>query len=253
MNGPIVVGVDASAASRAAAAWAVTEAYDRRATLRLVSVIEHERQRCQAEYALRLARAAVENEALSVSVEEVITTGPTSVALLEEASAAAMICLGTAHRIGAPLGAVTTTLAARAECAVAIIRGDGYGAARDGGVIAVVLDDESDNDAIVRQAMKEGRLRNATVRQIDRRVNSWVRRFPDVPVELVAAGTGRGSLPHLRELPALAVLRQAEADQLAGCVTPNCHPIRGYPDCSLLFVRDGHDEYHCQGEALANN
>jgi hypothetical protein len=36
----------------------------------------------------------------------------------------------------------------------------------------------------------------------------------------------------------LAVVGSADAVELAGLTTPNCHPIVGYPDCSVLVVRD---------------
>ena len=39
--------------------------------------------------------------------------------------------------------------------------------------------------------MEEGRLRRAPVLLIDRRVDSWVRRYPDVHVQTVATRQGR--------------------------------------------------------------
>jgi hypothetical protein len=35
----------------------------------------------------------------------------------------------------------------------------------------------------------------------------------------------------------LAVVGSADADEIAGLATPNCHPIVGFPDCSILVVR----------------
>ena len=57
-------------------------------------------------------------------------------------------------------------------------------------MIAVVLNDEPDDDEVVYLAMEEARRRRATVRQIDRRLDSSVRRYPDVPVQMIAAGSG---------------------------------------------------------------
>jgi hypothetical protein len=51
----------------------------------------------------------------------------------------------------------------------------------DIGRIAAVQNDESDNDAVVHR-MEEGRLRRAPVLLIDRRLDSWARRCPDVHV-----------------------------------------------------------------------
>ena len=89
-------------------------------------------------------------------------------------------------------------------------------------------------------AMHEGRLRNAIVRQVDRRLNSWIRRYPDVHVETVAAGTGcrYGNSSHQHAGVQLAVVGQADADKISTLAVPNCHPIVDYPACSVLLVRD---------------
>ena len=237
----VVVGVDGSPPARAAVSWAVAEARDRDVPLRLVAVVDdhtriHDQE--QAQDALRLACAAIENQSASVPFDEVVRFGSAPSVLLEESRSAAIVCVGSAFREGAPLGVTATTLAERAHCPVAVIRNTDAFTVRGGGVVAVVLDDEPDNDAVVHQAMREGRLRHATVRQIDRRLHSWVRRFPDVHVDIVAAGIGPGTRDsHDREPPQLAVLGRRDAASVAGVVTPNCHPIVGYPDCSVLFVR----------------
>lgn len=237
----VVVGVDGSPQARAAVSWAVAEACDRDVPLRLVAVVaDHTRihDQEQAQDALRLACAAAESQSMSVPFDEVIRFGCAPSVLLEESRSAAIVCVGSAFRKGAPLGVTATTLTERAHCPVAVIRNADASTVWNDGVIAVVLDDEPDNDAVVHQAMMEGRLRHATVRQIDRRLHSWVRRFPDVHVDIVAAGTGPGTQhAHDRELPQLAVLGRRDAASVAGVVTPNCHPILGYPDCSVLFVR----------------
>jgi nucleotide-binding universal stress UspA family protein len=230
-------------AARAATAWAATEAGDRGVPLRLVSVIDDETHRSQAEDALRLARGAVENQAVTVQVEEVIRHGSSLDVLLQESAGAAMVCVGSSHRCGTALDVTSTTLAQQAQCNVAIIRSEGNGESRPGGIITVVLDDLPGNDAIVHQAMREGRLRHATVRQVDRRLKSWVRRFPDVHVEVVAAGTGRSACQSSdHNLAELAVIGHADAQRLTGLVSPNCHAILGYPDVSMLFVHDDSDE-----------
>jgi nucleotide-binding universal stress UspA family protein len=234
---PVVVGVDGSPTSRAAACWAVAEARDRGVPMRLVAVIDEDRRsRWSAQEALRLACGDVEDLSATVHFETVVRRGSVPEILLQESQSAALICVGTHQRTGEPLGRIATALAEGAHCGVAII--SSCDAETDGGVIAVVLDDEPDNHAVVHQAMREGRLRHSTVRQVDRRVDSWARRFPDVHVETVAAGLG-WSAGESRDhrLPNLAVLGRKDAAHVAGVVTPNCHPIVGYPDCSLLFVR----------------
>lgn len=137
------------------------------------------------------------------------------------------------------VGPTATALAERACSPVAIIRTRDDGTPRTEGVVSVVLSDEADNDDVVHLAMQEGRLRRATVRQIDRRTDSWIRRFPDVHVETVAAGTGGQYCDYKNGDAAvgLAVVGRADADQIASLTVPNCHPILGYPDCSVLLVR----------------
>ena len=83
-------------------------------------------------------------------------------------------------------------------------------------MIAVVLNDEPDNDEVVHVAMEEARRRRATVRQIDRRLDSWVRRYPDVPVQIVAAGTGVKVAENHSNAIDLAVVGEADADELPG-------------------------------------
>jgi len=235
---PVVVGIDGSHAALNAARWALAEAVVRETTLRLVAVQDECDDRgmtaCRARHALDAAYGAVTCSS-AVEVQTVAVAGCPADVLVEESKHASMICVGAHGQHGTPLGSLTATLSQRAQCPVAIIREQ----AEDcGGVISVVLDDAPDNDAVVHQAMKEGRLRKATVRQIDRRTNSWVRRFPDVHVETVAAGCGphRGC-PAEPVLSQLAVVGRADAERIGDLVSPNCHPIVGYPDCSVLLVR----------------
>lgn len=234
---PIVVGVNRSVAARAAASWAAVEARDQCIPVRLVAVIHDEHERSQAEDSLRLVRASVENVAPTVHIDEVIRFGEPSDVLVEESGRAAMVCLGTSHRVGASLERTVTTVAERAQSPVAVITPTDFNCEVGRGVVAVVLDDQPGNDAVVATAMREGRLRNAVVRQIDHRLDSWVRRFPDVVVEIVADGAGRGfDRGHDRVRPQLAVLPKTDAGRLAGSVSPCYHPIVGYPDVSMLFV-----------------
>ncbi len=131
-------------------------------------------------------------------------------------------------------------LAQRAACPVAIIRSRRDGTPQTDGVITVVLSDEPANDDLVRVAMHEGRLRGATVRQIDQRTDSWVRRYPDVHVEIVTDTAGlRSHLDNTESDPriGLAVVGPADTEALGSLTIPNSHPIHGFPDCSVLVVR----------------
>lgn len=246
----VVVGVNGSQAAVNAAKWAIEEALTRQLPLRLVYVIPRHEGRTasapisdweleRAEMALSQADCAVLSERKPVEIETAVLSGDPARVLVDESQDAALVCVGTSRRGWASdglLGPTAVALVADARCPVAIIRTNPDGSPTSLGVIAVVLNDEPDNDEVVHHAMEEGRRRHATVRQIDRRLNSWVRRYPDVRVQTVAAGTGvhgekRGGAVDL------AVVGSADADSIVGLATPNCHPIVGYPDCSVLVVR----------------
>jgi nucleotide-binding universal stress UspA family protein len=243
----VAVGIDGSQAAVDAAKWAVAEATSRGLPLRLIYVIpiaesppasagimqpeleSAETALCRAEYAVHAQRKAVD-------VETVLLRGDPDYVLIDESRDAAMICLGSKRPRSKPFGSTAATLAQRAHCPVAIIRTDTYAPHTYGGVIAVVLDDEPDNDAVVHAAMQEGRLRGATVRQIDRRMDSWVRRYPDVHVQIVAEGTTNAEYPENHDgAIQLVIVGRAEADELT--VAPTARPILGYPDWSMLVVR----------------
>ncbi len=248
----VVVGVDSSKAAINAAKWAVDEAIGRQIPIRLVHVVgrsgapsaspqasDWELER--AETALCQAEVAVQDVGKPVEVETVILSGNPERVLIDESQDAALVCVGTDRRGWAAeklLGTTEAALATGAHCPVAIIRTKADGTTAEPGVIAVVLNDEPDNDEVVHFAMEEGRRRHATVRPIDRRLNSWVRRYPDVPVQIVAAGTGmKASEKHSGAIE-LAVVGRVDAEQIAELATPNGHPILGYPDCSVLIIRD---------------
>ncbi len=235
----VVVAIDGSNAALQAADWAIPEAVYRFAALRLVFATPEQgpAMRDRARCALATAYGRVTSRAPRLDVETAYAMGGSVEAFIEESAHASMLCIGTTGHHGTPLDANTTAIVQRAHCPVALIRERAEDAADDE-VVAVVLDDASDNDAVVHQAMAEGRLRKATVRMIDRRTDSWVRRYPDVPVQMVAAGcgppAGRGVT---RSLSQLAVVGRADTGHIGEITAPNCHPIVGYPDCSVLFVR----------------
>ncbi|OBG32667.1 universal stress protein [Mycobacterium sp. E3198] len=247
----VVVGINGSQAAVNAAKWTIEEAVSRQLPLRLVYVIprrgaefgsapisEWELER--AETALSQAESAVQKAKKPVEIDTAVLSGDPGQVLIDESHDAALVCVGTSRRGWASdglLGPTATALVAEAQCPVAIIRTNPDGSPTELGVIAVVLNDEPDNDEVVHQAMEQGRRRHATVRQIDRRLNSWVRRYPDVHVQTVAAGTGVKTGEKHTGAIELAVVGSADAAEIAGLATPNCHPIVGYPDCSVLVVR----------------
>jgi nucleotide-binding universal stress UspA family protein len=245
--GAIVVGVDGSLEALNAVRWAVAEAVHRDLTLRLVHAVpvRHGTTRdgdSDCDSVLSDAEDAATQIKESVRVQMAEIPGRPGDVLICESRRASMVCIGSREPRRAAsrlIGATAAALAEHARCPVAIIRTGDDGCARTDGVVAVVLSDECDNDDVVHRAMHEGRLRGATVRQIDRRVDSWIRRYPDVRVETVAAGTGGqyGRCESRNPEVGLAVVGSSDAGKIATLSTPNCHPIVGYPDCSVLLVR----------------
>ncbi|MCV7348308.1 universal stress protein [Mycolicibacterium rhodesiae] len=249
LPGAVVVGVDGSPWSLNALDWAVPEAVSRDVPLRLIHAVPAALPRESGsddrgwDAILVEAQDVATQTHRGVCVETASVVGTPGEVLERESAEAAMVCIGARppHVAGGRLfGGTAIHLADHARCPVAIIRSGDDGRARVGGVVAVVLSDEPDNDDVVHLAMQEGRLRDATVRQIDRRVDSWIRRYPDVHVETVSAGTGwvgrRDEDPHDRQV-GLAVVGTSDADTLTSLAVPNCHPILGYPDCSVVLVR----------------
>jgi nucleotide-binding universal stress UspA family protein len=231
----VVVGVDGSHAAVSAAKWAVDEAISRQLPLRLVHVVGRKEAQSESastqpsdweleigEIALYQAEVAVQDVGRPVEVETVLLSGDPEQVLINESQDAALVCVGTDRRGWAAdilLGTTEAALATRAHCPVAIIRTNPDGTATEPGVIAVVLNDEPDNDQVVHYAIEEGRRRNATV-------------------QVVAAGTGVKPSENHSSAIELAVVGRADADQIAELATPNCHPIVGYPDCSVVVIRD---------------
>jgi hypothetical protein len=101
-----------------------------------------------------------------------------------------------------------------------------------------VQNDEPDNEMVVQRAMEEGRLRRAPVLLIDMRLDSWVRRYPDVYVETVAARQGRRRRDANRsDSIQLAVVGSADAEHVARLIWPDYHPVLGDANRSVLLVR----------------
>ena len=247
-RGPVVVGVDGSRSALNAVTWAVAEAVDRDVPLRIVHALGAEPAPRPGEndavsHVLARAEDAAHQADDSVSTEVVTSLGRPGDVLVCESRRASLICVGSHPRPcdeSALFSPTVARLAQRAACPVAIIRSRRDGTPQTDGVITVVLSDEPANDDVVRVAMHEGRLRGATVRQIDQRTDSWVRRYPDVHVEIVTDTAGLRSHPDTTESDpriGLAVVGPADTEALGSLTIPNSHPIHGFPDCSVLVVR----------------
>jgi nucleotide-binding universal stress UspA family protein len=244
----VVVGIDGSQAAIDAARWAVDEARSLNVPLRLVHVIPPTRTchpytqtRCDVEHFesdLEYAQAIVEGT--GVQVETAVLHGPPSQVLIDETRKAAMICVGSVGRgrlARMPLGSTAAALAKHAHCAVAIVR-TANGPQTANGWIAAVLNDEPDNDAVVHRAMAEARLRKSSVLLIDRRVDSWIRRYPDVPVRTIAENSRQmRPIENHGDSVQLVVVGNADADNVAQLADYNCHPVLRYVNAPVLLIR----------------
>jgi nucleotide-binding universal stress UspA family protein len=246
----VVVGIDGSQAALDAATWAVAEAISRGVPLRLVHVspATHARRPPaeerpwdveRAETALYRAETAINDTGKPVQVETAIRRGRPDCVLIDESRDAPLVCVGSEGKgpcARTPLGSTAAALAKHSHCPVAIVRAGG--AAHTSGWIAAVQNDEPDNDAVVHRAMEEGRLRKAPVLLIDMRLDSWVRRYPDVHVQTVAARQRETRCDENRSNSIqLAVVGSADAEHVAQLVWPDYHPVLGDDNRSVLLVR----------------
>lgn len=268
--GQVVVGVDGSDAAIGAAEWAVKEAIHQDVPLRLVHVIQiadgpmrsadvSSAEEDYAESSLRAARLAVEATGLQVKIETAVLYGDIDSALIAESSTATVICVGSmgiGRVANMVVGSTAAILAEEAHCPVAIIRRDGQSPPPKAGFIAVVVDDQPDNDMVMRWAMEEARVRRARVLALGvwrwalfensherfyRRLDDWLRRYPDVQVEVA---TTRLSVTRYLEgfigAVQLVVIGSEDAHRVVQLVGPQGPPILAHADCSVLVVQGTH-------------
>lgn len=266
----VVVGIDGSRTALQAAVWAVDEAASRDIPLRLVYAVDPEtatgsdshaaaHDLATAEIAIRQAMMAVESTDQPVKIElEIVQERP--VRALKEASRwAAMLCvgsLGLKHSSQGRIGSTAAALASSAHCPVAIVHGHAPSSAQKSWVVAE-LNESPSSDGALRRALDEARLRKAPLRvlttwqsrytdihdhravadgnrlaksRLDRRLDEWRTRYPDLDVEAVAV---HGSFLNY-------VAANAESIQLLVIAHDRAHGITeliGPPGCGAL--RDG--------------
>jgi hypothetical protein len=200
-----------------------------------------------AEESLRAAQAAVDAVGKPVKVETAIVDGPPGAALVAESSDADMICVGSVG-IGqyarSILGSTATELAEKAHCPVAVIRPQEDQPRHAVNWVVVAINDKHDNEAVVECALAEAKLRQAPVLiigkrdRLDRDVEQWKQRHPDVHVYPVSDGADVARfLKKHDERVQLAVIGAAEAGELAQIVGPHGHPIFHHAQSSALVVR----------------
>jgi nucleotide-binding universal stress UspA family protein len=268
--GPVVVGIDGSDAAIEAAQWAANEAVHQDVPLRLVHVIPitdrpiastaaYPAEKGYAESSLRAACLAVKSIGLPVKIETAVLYDDVDSALIAESNNASIICLGSVgigRVANMVLGSTAATVAEHAHSPVAIIRRTDDGPRPKAGFIAVVVDDEPGNDEVMQWGMEEARARRAPVlalrvghwghrksgdERFYRRLDGWLRRYPDVEVEVAITRLGLARyLQGYIGAVQLVVIDGEHANRAAQLVGPHSLPIFAHADCSVLIVRDKH-------------
>lgn len=219
----IVVGIDGSRSAIGAALWAVDEAVSRDIPLRLVCVIAPATATTSGiadvrtgETMLRDAVSAIEATEEPVKIECEIAHGHPVHALRTACRGSAMLCVGSAglaHSGHGRIGSTAAALAGAAQCPVAIVTARHPPPAGPGWVVAEVGESPA-REVTLQRAAEEASLRHArlcvvttwlsrytdihdsnavaegnrlTKARLDRRLDEWRRRFPDLDIHAVAA------------------------------------------------------------------
>lgn len=266
---PVVAGVDGSKPAIRAALWAVDEAISRDVPLRLLYAIEPGDTRGAADAAIHQARATVEAAGKPVRLETDITEGAAIGSLIRASASAAMVCVGAVglrHFRPGRVGSVAAALAVSARCPVAIVRGRGDWLSRPVDQIVVEVDESPANGALLRAAADEAELRDAAVRAVvcrrsepgeptvadtesdrraladlDRRLATWKRRYPQLRVE--SAAVHGGLLEYVashRRSVGLVIAGSHNRQHVSELVGPAGSAVLQDADCSLLIVNRQH-------------
>ncbi len=262
----VVVGIDGSRAAVGAALWAVDEAIGRGMSLRLLSAAESDARRETAEAAVRSAAAAVESSGRSdlPEVQTAVVTASPAAVLLEASHAAAIICVGLVglrHFDPARRGSTVGALLAAPRCPLAVVRsGKRPASARPGWVVAE-LNQAQDGAAVLQSAVDEARMRGAPLRvlgtwqsgdhgsqsasesdrlvrtQLDRRLETWAHRYPDLDVTPVAVrGSGLAYLADNAGSIQLVVIGAHNTAGVGELLGPAGLAALHDTDCSVLVV-----------------
>ena len=254
----IVVGVDGSRVGLRAALWAVEEAIGRDLPLRLVAAAEGDADGAESAVAQVAEEVRRTGQQVALSTE-VVPGGPTQV-LIDASRSAAMVCVGAIgrkHFAHARAGSTAAALAAAGHCPVAVVRGG----PRPQGWVVADLDQTPDSAAVLQYAVEEARRRQVPLRvlgtwqsdghdpaaqresgqmvhaQLDRRLEQWRHRYPDLDVLPVAVpGSGLGYLADNAAAIQLIVVgarNTAAVDELLG---PAGLAALHDSDCSILVV-----------------
>ncbi|WP_326822838.1 universal stress protein [Streptosporangium sp. NBC_01756] len=247
MADPIVVGVDGSASSLRAVAWAAREARLRGAPLRIVHVALRwaydvplvpqpenwgpERE-AAAQELLRQAAKRARADAPAVTVTTEILDGAAAEAIAATAESAQLIVVGSRGRggfAGLLLGSVSGALAARSPCPVVIV---GRPQAGHGAEIVVGVTGHPDQDPVVRFAFEEAVLRRLPLRAVHAWTHPAVRGPGDMqPLVYDVEGIGQEEARLLAE--SLAGWRERFPDVTLAEHVKHEHPSKALSNASV--------------------
>jgi nucleotide-binding universal stress UspA family protein len=259
----IVVGVDGSRAGVAAALWALDEAVGQGLPLQLVAAAEHD-DTAAASSAVRAAADAVQEAGKPAEVSTSVVAGDPTQILLEASRRAVMLCIGAVglrHLDHTRIGSTAAALVASAHCPVAVVRGGDRPAGSAAGWVVVELDQTPDSAAVLQFAVERARIRRAPLRalgvwqsdqhaprtageygrmvraQLDRRLEQWRHRYPDLDVAPVAVrDSGLGFLAENADAISLVVLGARNTAAVAELLGPAGLSALHGSDCSIVVV-----------------
>lgn len=264
---PVVAGIDGSPTAISAALWAVDEAIDRDAPLRLVYVTglsptppyaeEYRADVRAGKAALAAARHAVEALGKPVEIQTEVVMGSPSVMLTVESRDAALMCLGSTgigRMASLYLGSTATAVAEQADCSVAIIRpGPDPAASGTSSWVVIPVNTYTDNDAVVEAGFHEAVLRGAPVLALgvwnsnvggtpydvlDGMTAEWQAQHPGVHVYPVSTDESVAKfLDEHTELQCLVILDGTAANQLVSIIGRQHRHHRNEISRAALVVR----------------
>lgn len=264
----VVVGVDGSRVGERAALWALHEAVGRDLPLHLLAAAENG-DTDAAQTAVRSAAAAVAAAGPPIAMSTAVVAGSPAQVLLEASRRAAMLCVGAVglkHFDHARVGSTAAALVASAHCPVAVVRGaagpaSAAGSSGPAGWVVVELDTTPEAAAVLQFAVAEARMRRAPLRvlgtwqsedhdpqtitesaqlvraQLDRRLEQWRHRYPDLDVLPVAVrDSGLGYLAENGAAIQLVVLGAHASAAVAELLGPAGMSALHGSDCTILVV-----------------
>jgi nucleotide-binding universal stress UspA family protein len=220
-----------------------------------------------AEQSIHHALDAIESTGRSVKLEAEIVRGQPTANLLESARAAAMICIGAIglrHFDQNGIGSTARALVSEAHCPVAVIRGPDRPVHENHGWIVVELDQTPESATVLACGVEEARLRKAPLRvlsswqsrytdvhhsnavadgnrliraQLDRRLEQWKQRYPDLDVRPVAIrGGAMNFLAKNANSIQLVVVGAGDTDSLRELLGPTGSAALRNTSCSVLIT-----------------